>query len=79
MKLLYQNYKINTENDNENYYTPHKEALAATTIPYCMFKYILSAFTSGDFYCAKTHIVLEQKALPPKLKEVRHILFLFMG
>eukprot|EP01084_Bolivina_argentea_P146396 256340_1 len=34
-EILYENYKINTEYDNENHYTPHKEALAATTIPYC--------------------------------------------
>ncbi len=73
MKSLHGNCKIITAIDCGNYYTRHGEALAAMMVLHCMFKYILSSFTFGDFYCAKTHTVFKQKVLGAKLKEPRHI------
>ncbi len=79
MESYYGNDKIKSDMDNVICCGTHGDAWAEPIIPHCMFKSILFLCLFGEFCCAKTHIILVQKALPPKLKEPGHILLLILG
>ncbi len=57
VKLYHGNGKTNGNINTASYPPYQREALDTTIVPQCMFKYILSSLTFGDFYYAKAHIV----------------------